>query len=187
MRSVVASARAIRGTKLVARTRSRGQPRRAREAVRHAARSPPRGAQPPNAPDERRSERPRCARHRRRERDRPRLRTALGTKHASVVLADRNVAGAEAAAQAITAAGGDALALDVEIGDSASCKRCSDRTLARYAQIDILVHCAGVSPRKKRRRHDRRRLAPRHRDQPRRTMYVSPRSRATCSRASVGR
>ena len=38
--------------------------------------------------------------------------------------------------------------LDVEIGESASVQTMVDRTLARYAAIDILVHCAGVSPRK---------------------------------------
>jgi NAD(P)-dependent dehydrogenase (short-subunit alcohol dehydrogenase family) len=72
----------------------------------------------------------------------------LAANHASVVVADRNAAGAESAALAIVDAGGDALALRVEIGDSASVQTMVDQTLARYKQIDILVHCAGVSPRK---------------------------------------
>ncbi len=72
----------------------------------------------------------------------------LAANHAAVVVADRNVAGAEAAARSDRHAGGDALTFDVEIGDSTSVQELVDRTLTRYAQIDILVHCAGVSPRK---------------------------------------
>jgi NAD(P)-dependent dehydrogenase (short-subunit alcohol dehydrogenase family) len=67
---------------------------------------------------------------------------------ATVAVADRNVAGAEAAAGQIVTAGGDAFALAVEIADSGSVQAMVDRTLERYGQIDILVHCAGVSPRK---------------------------------------
>lgn len=72
----------------------------------------------------------------------------LAANHAAVVVADRNVAGAEEAARQIAAAGGEALALAVEIGESASVDALVVRTLERYAQIDVLVHCAGVSPRK---------------------------------------
>jgi NAD(P)-dependent dehydrogenase (short-subunit alcohol dehydrogenase family) len=72
----------------------------------------------------------------------------LAANHAAVVVADRNVAGAEQAVRAIVAAGGNAVALAVEIGDSAAVGVLVARTLERYAQIDILVHCAGVSPRK---------------------------------------
>jgi NAD(P)-dependent dehydrogenase (short-subunit alcohol dehydrogenase family) len=72
----------------------------------------------------------------------------LAANHAAVVVADRNVAGAEQAVRAIVAAGGNAVALAVEIGDSVAVGVLVARTLERYAQIDILVHCAGVSPRK---------------------------------------
>jgi len=72
----------------------------------------------------------------------------LAHNHAAVAIADRNAAGAEQAADAIAAAGGDALALAVEIGESASVDVMVASTLARYGHIDVLVHCAGVSPRK---------------------------------------
>jgi len=72
----------------------------------------------------------------------------LAHNRAAVAIADRNVAGAEQAAATIAAADGDALALAVEIGDSTSVDAMVASTLARYARIDILVHCAGVSPRK---------------------------------------
>lgn len=72
----------------------------------------------------------------------------LAHNGASVAIADRNLAGAEQARDGIATAGGDALALDVEISDSTSVQTMVDRTLARYARIDMLVHCAGVSPRR---------------------------------------
>ena len=73
----------------------------------------------------------------------------LARNGAAVAIADRNIAGAEARrATAIVAAGGDAIALGVEIADSASVQSMVDRTLARYERIDMLVHCAGVSPRR---------------------------------------
>jgi 2-hydroxycyclohexanecarboxyl-CoA dehydrogenase len=67
---------------------------------------------------------------------------------ASVAIADRNLAGCEEARERIAAAGGDAIALDVEISDSASVQAMIDRILAHYARLDVLVHCAGVSPRR---------------------------------------
>jgi NAD(P)-dependent dehydrogenase (short-subunit alcohol dehydrogenase family) len=72
----------------------------------------------------------------------------LARSGASVALADRNVAGVQDAGLKITAEGGDAIALDLEVSDSRSVQSMVDRTLERFARIDILVHCAGVSPRR---------------------------------------
>ena len=72
----------------------------------------------------------------------------LARNGAAVAVADRNVAGAEAARDELTAGGADALALDVDVASSAAVQAMVDRTLERFGTIDILVHCAGVSPSK---------------------------------------
>lgn len=72
----------------------------------------------------------------------------LASCGAQVAIADRNVAGANIARDAIASAGGDALALEVDVADPSSVQSMVDRTLAAYERIDILVHAAGVSPRR---------------------------------------
>lgn len=72
----------------------------------------------------------------------------LARNGASVAVADRNLPGAQAARDAIAAAGGEATAFPVDVAHSAAVQSLVDDVLARYGQIDILVHCAGVSPRK---------------------------------------
>jgi NAD(P)-dependent dehydrogenase (short-subunit alcohol dehydrogenase family) len=69
----------------------------------------------------------------------------LAANGARVAVADRNAAGAAAVQAAI---GANAIALPVEISDSASVQTMTDRTLSAFGSIDILVHCAGVSPRR---------------------------------------
>jgi NAD(P)-dependent dehydrogenase (short-subunit alcohol dehydrogenase family) len=64
---------------------------------------------------------------------------------ASVVFADINASGAHAAREA---AGGAHLALEVDVSDSRAVQTMVDQTLERFGQIDILVHSAGISPRR---------------------------------------
>lgn len=71
----------------------------------------------------------------------------LARSGACVALADRNVSGLERACADIVAAGGDAIGLDLEVSDARSVQSTVDRTLERFSRIDILVHCAGISPR----------------------------------------
>lgn len=72
----------------------------------------------------------------------------LARNGAPVAVADRNVSGAEEACAEIAAAGAQALALDVDVASSVSVQTMVDRVIERFGRIDILVHCAGVSPRK---------------------------------------
>jgi NAD(P)-dependent dehydrogenase (short-subunit alcohol dehydrogenase family) len=72
----------------------------------------------------------------------------LAHNGATVAIADRDLAGAEAVRDTITGSGSDAIALDVDVANSASVQAMVDRTLERYTHIDVLVHCAGVSPRR---------------------------------------
>lgn len=69
--------------------------------------------------------------------------TLLAANGAAVVLADRNLPGAETARADIAANGGEALAVEVEVSSSGSVQAMVDRTIERYGAIDILVHCAG--------------------------------------------
>ncbi len=71
----------------------------------------------------------------------------LAQSGARVALADRNVAGAQAACAEL-GAGDGAVALEVDVSDSRSVQAMVDRTLERFGRIDILVHCAGISPRR---------------------------------------
>lgn len=67
---------------------------------------------------------------------------------ARVVVADRNLAGAEAAKQEIEQHDGVALAFAVDVADSRAVDDLVERTLAACGQIDVLMHTAGVGPRK---------------------------------------
>jgi 2-hydroxycyclohexanecarboxyl-CoA dehydrogenase len=69
----------------------------------------------------------------------------LAANGARVAVADRNAEGSAAVQAQI---GANAIALKVEIGDSASVDAMTERTVAALGKIDILVHCAGISPTK---------------------------------------
>jgi 3-oxoacyl-[acyl-carrier protein] reductase len=71
----------------------------------------------------------------------------LGAEGASVVVADWDQAGAESAASEIVAAGGRAIAVACDVGDSAAVTSLVSRTLAEYGRIDVLMHAAGICPR----------------------------------------
>ena len=63
---------------------------------------------------------------------------ALATAGAAVVLADINLSGAEKVAGEIVAAGGDALALHLDLAEEASIRGVVDATVSRHGRIDIL-------------------------------------------------
>ncbi|HEX9437108.1 MAG TPA: 3-oxoacyl-ACP reductase family protein [Candidatus Limnocylindria bacterium] len=69
---------------------------------------------------------------------------ALSDAGASVAAADIDLAGANATAEMIAAAGGQALAVAVDVSDEAATRRMADTTLERWGRIDILVNNAAL-------------------------------------------
>ena len=69
---------------------------------------------------------------------------ALGEAGASVVLAARTVAQAEANARQIEAAGGKAVAMACDVSDYAACQRLVHETTRHFGPPDVLVNNAGV-------------------------------------------
>lgn len=72
---------------------------------------------------------------------------ALARHGARTVVADRNLAAAEATQQEIAAAGGLALALPVDVANPHAVQAMVDRAVAVFGPPDVLVHCAGIAPR----------------------------------------
>ncbi len=69
---------------------------------------------------------------------------ALASRGARVVINDLNWASAEAVAEEVRAAGGEALARAGSVTDEAAVKAMVDQTLAQFGRIDILVNNAGI-------------------------------------------
>ena len=69
---------------------------------------------------------------------------ALASAGAAVVVADLNGEGAQGVADEIAAAGGTALAVQVDITDTASVAAMADRAKAAFGGIDILVNNAAL-------------------------------------------
>jgi len=70
----------------------------------------------------------------------------LARHGADVVVADLNVEKAEATAREIaTTTGRRAIAIQVDVADSASAQALIDRTIAEFGRIDILVNNAGIT------------------------------------------
>jgi len=70
----------------------------------------------------------------------------LARRGADVALADLNVEKAEAVARGIVAdTGRRAIAIQVDVADSASAKAMIDRVMAEFGRIDILVNNAGTT------------------------------------------
>ncbi|MBO0661288.1 3-hydroxybutyrate dehydrogenase [Jiella sp. MQZ9-1] len=61
-----------------------------------------------------------------------------------VAICDINMEGAEKAAAEIRAAGGDALAIEMDVTDEAAVNRGVDRVAERYGRIDTMVSNAGI-------------------------------------------
>lgn len=73
---------------------------------------------------------------------------ALARQGAAIAVCDRNLEGAGTVVQDISDGGGRAIAIGLDIADSAAVQAAVDRTLAEFGQIDVLVNCAGIAPRK---------------------------------------
>jgi NAD(P)-dependent dehydrogenase (short-subunit alcohol dehydrogenase family) len=71
---------------------------------------------------------------------------ACAREHAVVVLAARSADTLDAIAEAIRAAGGDALAVPTDVTDEAQVEHLVARTVAHYGRVSGLVNSAGVSP-----------------------------------------
>lgn len=69
---------------------------------------------------------------------------ALGEAGASVMLAARSGAQAEANAKQINAGGGKAFAIECDVSDYAACQRLVHETALRFGPPDVLVNNAGV-------------------------------------------
>ncbi len=72
----------------------------------------------------------------------------LGANGAIVVVADRSGDNANSTARDIVQAGGSAAAAPVDVGKSADVRKLVDRIVSEHGRIDVLLHCAGVCPRK---------------------------------------
>jgi 3-oxoacyl-[acyl-carrier protein] reductase len=70
----------------------------------------------------------------------------FGAEGAHVVVADVNAAHAEATAQAIISAGGNAIAQTCNVAEEACVDALFDATLAHYGTVDVLVNNAGITP-----------------------------------------
>jgi gluconate 5-dehydrogenase len=70
----------------------------------------------------------------------------LAAEGARVACVDRAADRARETARAITAAGGDAVALHADVTAAADCDRMVDETLTRFTRLTTLVNSAGVRP-----------------------------------------
>ena len=69
---------------------------------------------------------------------------SLASRGATVIIADRDIAGARRLESEIAARGGHALALEVDVTQAASLERMVRAVLERYRRIDGLVNNAGI-------------------------------------------
>lgn len=70
----------------------------------------------------------------------------LAAEGAAVACVDLSIEGVRDTAQTIEAAGGQALALPVDVTDDGACARMVADTLARFQKLTTLVNSAGVRP-----------------------------------------
>ena len=68
----------------------------------------------------------------------------LAQRGASVVIADRDGAGAKRLQEEIAAAGGKATAIEVDVLDEAALRHMLDQSIAQFGQVDCLVNNAGM-------------------------------------------
>ncbi len=73
------------------------------------------------------------------------LAEAFAEEGSAVVIADLDRSAAEQAAAAISARGGEAAAVEVNVADAASVDHLATETIARYGRVDVLCNNAGVS------------------------------------------
>ena len=72
----------------------------------------------------------------------------LAAAGATVVIAARNTDKSAAAVEAITAAGGSASAITVDVTEEADCHAMVASTVSQYGRLDILINNAGINIRK---------------------------------------
>jgi 2-dehydro-3-deoxy-D-gluconate 5-dehydrogenase len=72
----------------------------------------------------------------------------LAAAGASVVIAARNAAKAEAAVASLAAAGAKSAFIALDVADEGSCRSIIEATVARFGRLDVLVNNAGISIRK---------------------------------------
>lgn len=72
------------------------------------------------------------------------IAAALAVEGARIVLADVDLDAVTRVAAEITAAGGDSLALKVDVAESADAQRMIDDCIARFGRLDIFVNNAGI-------------------------------------------
>lgn len=72
----------------------------------------------------------------------------LGANGANVVVSDRDEAGARSASGEVLSKGGSAIAAGCDMGDPAEVARLVARTQKEFGRIDVLLHAAGICPRK---------------------------------------
>lgn len=68
----------------------------------------------------------------------------LAARRSRVVVADLNLSAAERVAEGIRGSGGEAAAVQADVGDPASVERIVRTTLDRYTRLDIAVNNAGI-------------------------------------------
>lgn len=74
------------------------------------------------------------------------LAMGLGKQGATVVVASRNQAAIEAAAEKIAAeSGSEAIGIPVDVTDEASMQALADKVKERYGRIDILINAMGIN------------------------------------------
>jgi NAD(P)-dependent dehydrogenase (short-subunit alcohol dehydrogenase family) len=71
---------------------------------------------------------------------------AFARAGANVVIANRTRAKAESVAAEIQTLGGQALALEADVGHSDDIQRMVDQTVSRFGRLDVLFNNAGISP-----------------------------------------
>lgn len=72
----------------------------------------------------------------------------LAKNGAKVVIGDRDAAGARSVRQEISDSGGSAIDVAFDVADSKDVQRLVDRTMAEFQRVDVLLHSAGICPRK---------------------------------------
>jgi NAD(P)-dependent dehydrogenase (short-subunit alcohol dehydrogenase family) len=73
------------------------------------------------------------------------LAEAFAAEGSAVVVADLDAAEAETVAAGIRAAGGEALAVEVDVTDPGSVEQLAAATIERFGRVDVLCNNAGVS------------------------------------------
>jgi gluconate 5-dehydrogenase len=68
---------------------------------------------------------------------------ALAAAGAKVVVANRTIDKAEAAAEAVRRSGGDAIAVEMDATVEADCERAVAAAVERYGKLDLVVNCVG--------------------------------------------